>query len=224
MCEPAGGAVIEIGPGRGALTKYLLGAVPRLIAIELDDALGDRLVVDFPALELVRADVLNVDLGQWGPVAICGNLPYYITSPILEKTLALGALLRHAVFLIQKEVAERLVAGPGSRDYGYLSVRTQVLADVKLLFPVSAKAFQPPPKVESAVVKLTPRAVPVVADTAGFLRFAGLCFQQKRKNLRNNLGGAYPAIGEMPEARLRAEQLGIAELVGLYGRLIRRNH
>ncbi len=220
VCEPGLSLpVIEIGPGRGALTRYLAPAAPRLIAIELDASFAERLSIEFPALELIRADALSVDLSQWGPVVVCGNLPYYITSPILDKTLSLGPLLHHAVFLMQKEVAERLIAKPGSRDYGYLSVRTQALSEPALLFPVSPKAFQPPPKVDSAVVKLIPRATPLTADLPGFLKFAGLCFHQKRKNLRNNLGGAFPAIDAMPEARLRAEQLGLAQLADLYTRL-----
>jgi len=133
--------VIEIGPGRGALTSYLLARAERVIAIEIDPVLVQYLRAEFrdsPRLTLVEADVLKADLTQWGPATVVGNLPYYITSPILEQTLALGPLLQHAVFLVQKEVAERLIARPGSRDYGYLSVQTQIRSAPELLFTVPA--------------------------------------------------------------------------------------
>lgn len=210
--------MLEIGPGKGALTKHLLPRADRLVAIELDAALADGLRVAFaaaPNFELVESDVLAVDLAQWGPAVVAGNLPYYITSPIIEKVLALGPLLRHAVFLVQKEVAERLAARPGSRDYGYLTVRTQFLAKVELLFEVPPKAFHPPPKVDSAVVRLTPRGVQA---SEAFLNFASHCFRQKRKNLRNNLAALYGKL-DFPEAPLRAEQLSVDELYGLWQRL-----
>ena len=104
-------------------------------------------------LQLVEADALRTDLSQWGPAAITGNLPYYVATPILEHVLQLGSSLRRAVFLLQKEVAERTAAAPGSRAYGYLSVATQLFADVELLFEVKPAAFHPPPKVDSAVIR-----------------------------------------------------------------------
>lgn len=219
VCPTEEPLVVEIGPGKGALTRYLRERTHRLIAIELDPELAAGIAERFPTVELITADVLETDLGQWGPVVIAGNLPYYITSPILDRTLSLGPLLRRAVFLMQREVAERLTAAPGCRDYGYLSVRTQVLAEPRIVAYVPPKAFQPPPQVESAVVKLIPRHPALVEDTAGFLRFAAACFTQKRKNLRNNLGGLYPAIAVAPEARLRAEQLDLATLIALWKRL-----
>ncbi len=168
--------------------------------------------------------MLATGLAQWGPAVVAGNLPYYITSPIVEKTLALGPLLRRAVFLVQREVAERLAANPGSRDWGLLSVRTQLLAHVEILFGVPPAAFHPPPKVDSAVVRMTPRnrIAELALDSGGnFLAFAGLCFRQKRKTLRNNLAGAYgrDAMEGLPEAGLRAEQLSIEQLAALYRRL-----
>ncbi|MBI3210316.1 MAG: ribosomal RNA small subunit methyltransferase A [Candidatus Solibacter usitatus] len=208
--------VIEIGPGRGALTSHLIPHTQRLLAIELDSQLAAGLRSRFPAVEVVEADVLSVDLAQWGPAVIAGNLPYYICSPILDRTLALGSLLRAAVFLVQHEVAQRLVAKPGTRDYGYLTVRTQLRAEVELLFAVPASAFHPPPKVESAVVRLKPSDVPLVRDVEGFLKFAAMCFHMKRKNLRNNLSGSYPMIRDLPQATLRAEQLSLPDLVALY--------
>jgi 16S rRNA (adenine1518-N6/adenine1519-N6)-dimethyltransferase len=205
--------VIEIGPGRGALTQKLVGRADRVIAVELDPFLADHIRARYP-VEVVHADVLDVDLSQWGPAAIVGNLPYYITSPILEKVLPLD--FRRAVFLMQKEVAERIVAAPGSRDYGYLTVQTAVFAQARLLFAVKPSAFHPPPKVDSAVVLLE-RRPPPVADVASFLRFAGRCFRYKRKTIRNNLADL-PGIETWPEAGLRAEQIGLEQFVAMYER------
>ncbi len=213
--------VIEIGPGRGALTKFLLPRAERVIAIELDAALVEHLRRRFAGqagLEIICADVLETDLSRWGPAVVAGNLPYYITSPVIEKTLRLGRGLERAVFLVQKEVAQRLTAGPGSRDYGFLSVQTAYLASAEMLFSVPAAAFRPPPKVESAVVRLLPRDA---ADGEDFLRFVGACFRQKRKTLRNNLGALYgrERLDAVPEANVRAEQLSLDQFLDLYRRL-----
>ena len=215
-CPERESLVIEIGPGKGALTRYLEDRTDRLVAIELDTDLAAQLPRQFPGVEVLHADVLQVDLNQWGPAVVAGNLPYYITSPILDRTLALGPNLKRAVFLVQKEVAERMLAGPGSRDYGYLSVRTQLLAEGRLVAKVPPGAFQPPPQVDSAVVALTPRSQPLVEDTDRFLRFAAASFTQKRKNLRNNLGPLYPGIDGRPEARLRAEQMSLRDMIDLW--------
>ncbi len=211
--------VIEIGPGRGALTEKLLARAARVVAVELDPALAEHLRARFPEVEVVESDILAADLAPYGPAVIAGNLPYYITSPILEKVLRQD--FRRAVFLVQKEVADRLTARPGSRDYGYLTVQTAVFSNARKLFEVKPSAFQPPPKVDSAVVLLEPRA-PAVTDPAAFLRFAGLAFQHKRKTIRNNLIETYgkERIDSWPEAGLRAEQLSLAELIGLYERIL----
>ncbi|MGC4055200.1 MAG: 16S rRNA (adenine(1518)-N(6)/adenine(1519)-N(6))-dimethyltransferase RsmA [Paludibaculum sp.] len=212
---------IEIGPGPGGLTEFLHPRAKRLIAIELDATLAERLrerYCENPSVEIVQGDVLSTNLGQWGRATVCGNLPYYITSPIVEQVLAIGSALERAVFLVQKEVADRLGAGPGSRDYGYLSVATQLFCSVERLFLVKPASFQPPPKVDSAVVRLTPRPAIPVADPKAFLRFASACFRQKRKTLRNNLAGQYGGerLSGLPEAGLRGEQLGLGELIRLF--------
>jgi 16S rRNA (adenine1518-N6/adenine1519-N6)-dimethyltransferase len=218
-CPDHAELVVEIGPGRGALTEKLLQRADRVVAIELDWQLVEHLRSRFdPRLEVIHSDVLAADLSQFGRVPIVGNLPYYITSPILDK---IGPLeYSRAVFLMQKEVAERLVAVPGTRDYGFLTVKTAVFAEIKLLFDVKPGAFQPPPKVDSAVVLLE-RRPPMVADPEGFIRFASACFRQKRKTLRNNLAGHFDReqVVALPEAGLRAEQLSVGQLAELYGRL-----
>ncbi len=133
-CPDPDKPVVEIGPGRGALTEYLLKLSSQVHAIELDQVLVHYLrekFRDHAGFSVQHGDVLRTDLNQWGPVQVAGNLPYYITSPIIERVLALGPNLLRAVFLVQKEVADRVVAQPGSRDYGYLSVQVQVFAEPK---------------------------------------------------------------------------------------------
>jgi 16S rRNA (adenine1518-N6/adenine1519-N6)-dimethyltransferase len=214
--------VIEIGPGRGALTERLLKRAARVIAIELDPYLVDHLREKFasePRLEIIHADVLQADLAQWGPAPVAGNLPYYITSPILQQTLRLN--IPRAVFLVQKEVAQRLVANPRNRDYGFLTVQTALFSAARLLFEVPAAAFHPPPQVDSAVVLLEPHGRDWQIDTEAFLRFAGLCFAHKRKTIRNNLADTYgkDLVGAWPEAGLRAEQITLEGFLEMYGRI-----
>lgn len=235
-CAEESPMVIEIGPGRGALTEPLLERASRVIAIEVDPVLVHYLQQKFRdqlesgRLELIQGDVLKIDLAGFGdehPV-IAGNLPYYITSPILERVFRLEGHWKRAVFLVQAEVAARLAAAPGGRDYGYLSVLTQVYARPQILFEVPRAAFRPPPKVDSAVVLLEPRVADVsqVAeviqeDRAAFLQFASECFRHKRKTLRNNLAPRYgrERMDALKEGRLRAEQLSVEQLAALYRQL-----
>jgi len=217
VCLDSTDVVVEIGPGRGALTSHLLRKAGRVVAIEIDPVLVHYLRAEFrdePRLTLIESDILKADLTEWGRVAITGNLPYYITSPILEKTLALSATLSQAVFLVQKEVAQRLSAQPGTRAYGFLSVQTQLLSDVELLFEVPADAFRPRPKVDSAVVRLTPKQDAGAFDHARFIEFASRCFRYKRKTIRNNLAAYYDRsrLDAIPATKKRAEQMSIAEL------------
>ncbi len=221
--------VLEIGPGKGALTRPLLARCDRLFAVELDAGLAARLREQYasePRFTLLEGDVLALDFAALGAAVVCGNLPYYITSPIIERTLtAGGGALQHAVFLVQKEVAERIAAAPGSRDYGYFSAFVQFHARPELLFTVPPGAFAPPPKVDSAVIRLTldPAAPRLgIADPAAFLKFLQSAFAHKRKTLRNNLAGIFgkAAVDAHPEAGLRAEQLSLPQFAALYQRLI----
>jgi 16S rRNA (adenine1518-N6/adenine1519-N6)-dimethyltransferase len=214
--------VLEIGPGRGALTEKLLQRAARVIAIELDPFLVEHLRQKFagePRLQVIHADVLDTDLGQWGPAPVAGNLPYYITSPILQQSLRQS--VPRAVFLIQKEVAERLAAKPGTREYGFLTVQTALFASVRRLFDVKPSAFHPPPKVDSSVILVEPHGRDWGVDREALVRFAGLCFEHKRKTLRNNLAETYgkERIDSWPEAGMRAEQLAIEGFVEMYARI-----
>lgn len=221
ICGDGRPVVLEIGPGRGALTELLIECASRVVAIEIDPALTGHLRHRFKGasnLELVSADALSVDFATWRPDIIAGNLPYYVATPLIERTVRLGM---PAVFLIQKEVAQRLAGQPGTRDYGYLSVATQLFSRPELAFTVNPGAFRPRPKVDSAVVVLHPRdraAEIGVSDREGFLRFLSACFHQKRKMLRNNLRGEFPIDGQ-PEASRRAEQLSLEEFALLWRRL-----
>jgi len=226
----ARGRVIEIGPGRGALTECLLERAEQVTAIEIDPVLVHYLRQKFRdaladgRLALIEGDVLKTDVTAvlgGGRAAITGNLPYYITSPILQRVFSLGAAWVRGVFLVQAEVAARLAAAPGSRDYGFLSVLAQVQARAEVLFPVARTAFRPPPKVDSAVILLEPRAVAQVGDVDGFLRFASACFRHKRKTLRNNLAAVYgrERLEGVEEGRLRAEQMSVADLAALRAKL-----
>jgi 16S rRNA (adenine1518-N6/adenine1519-N6)-dimethyltransferase len=226
-CPRRAPLTIEIGPGKGALTERLLARADRVVAIELDENLAGLLRAKFPdpRLEVITADVLDVDLNQWGPAEAAGNLPYYISTAILARALAPPSLLERGVFLVQKEVAARIVAGPGSRAYGSLSVEMQLYADLRVLFEVRPGAFHPPPKVDSALIefKLRSRIGELGIDSLPeFLKFIRLCFHQKRKTIRNNLAGAYgPDVArDWPEAPLRAEQLTVEQLADMYNRLV----
>lgn len=186
--------VVEIGPGRGSLSDLLAPRAQRLVLIEIDRMLAAALRDRFagrPSVTVVQADVLTVDLAAVagaGPFKVVGNVPYNITTPILFHALRAPRPSR-AVYLVQREVAERIVAPPGSDAYGALSVNVQAVACPKLLFRVAAGAFHPPPKVESAVVRIDPRKDPVVGDDEepGFRRFVQDAFGMRRKQLRRVL-------------------------------------
>jgi 16S rRNA (adenine1518-N6/adenine1519-N6)-dimethyltransferase len=227
-CGEHAGITVEIGPGRGSLTEKLLARSSRVIAIEIDGSLVDHLRRRFSGdsrLEVVHADVLAADLSRFGAETVVGNIPYYITSPIVEKVVRLSPPPARAVLLMQKEVAVRLAATPGTRDYGFLTVQTAFFADVRKLFDVKPGAFQPPPEVDSSVVLFEPRdkaAALGIGDVPAFLEFLSRCFRQKRKTLRNNLAPYYQkaGLGDIPDTKLRAEQTSLESLAMLYRRLV----
>ena len=181
--------VVEIGPGRGALTRHLAGRARRLVLIELDRALAANLRIEFAGdttIEVIEADVLDANIAQLagGPYVLVGNVPYYITTPIIFHALKEPMPLR-AVFLVQREVAERMAANADDDEYGALSVTLQALTEPELLMHVPPSAFTPAPKVHSAVVRLRPRTSPLVPpETApGFQAFVQSFFGMRRKQL-----------------------------------------
>ena len=221
--------VIEIGPGRGALTERLLSRGARVLAIEIDSQLVDFLNERFrgsDAFEVIHGDILEADLetlisakSDQGRVAVSGNLPYYITSPIVRRIFRVHEQVSAALLLVQNEVADRIVASKGSRQYAYLSVLCQLHAEAKLMFRVPARAFQPPPKVSSALVQL--KMLPGAGPDAEFLDFLQLCFRQPRKMLRNNLSGVVDraVLAALDITRRRAQQLDVEELRQLWEEL-----
>ena len=204
--------VIEIGPGRGALTYLLLARAKRVIGIELDRVLAAQLRMKYatrPNLEVLESDFVTAefpsivgrrpgplhDLRPTQPetVDVVGNIPYYITSDIVLRLLELHRHIERAVIMVQKEVADRIAAAPGSRDYGLLSATAQLFAGVEKLFTLPPGAFSPPPQVHSTVIRLTmaPRLDELQVAEEPFIAFLKRAFAQKRKTLLNNLRGQY---------------------------------
>jgi 16S rRNA (adenine1518-N6/adenine1519-N6)-dimethyltransferase len=191
--------VLEIGPGRGSLTEVLATRARRLVAIEKDRELVPLLRQKLPRVEIVEGDALELNWHQVvGPerFVVIGNIPYNITSPLIDRALA-PPRPRCVVFLVQKEVAERVAADPGGPEYGALSVGVQAVAEVEQLFRVSARAFVPPPKVDSVLLRMTPREHPLIGDdeVAGFRRMVVGLFGFRRKQLIRGLREltGYPA-------------------------------
>lgn len=190
--DEEGVTCLEVGPGLGTLTSVLLRRFERVVAVELDERLAENLPKSFPGkegkLEVVRGNFLDFDLGQIeGRYVVCANIPYYITSPIMRKLLAAERRPERIVLLVQKEVAERIVQGVGRQTL--LSMMIQNLAEVNLEFVVPAEKFVPPPKVDSAVIVLVPRARPLMSEEA--MEVAKVGFANPRKKLVNNLAGRY---------------------------------
>lgn len=231
--------VIEIGPGHGAITEILARRCQRLLALELDRALAAELTFRFrdqPQVQIIEGDFLKADLRALVPegetIDVIGNLPYYITSDILLKLFAAGSagLVARAVLMMQREVADRVAAEPGVRDYGLLSATAQMNAQIENLFTLPPSAFSPPPDVYSTVLRLhfAPRFAELGVDAEGFDKFLKQCFAQKRKTLQNNLRAAGYAPEELAEvwpasipAQARAESLALEPMAELYRSLPR---
>jgi 16S rRNA (adenine1518-N6/adenine1519-N6)-dimethyltransferase len=236
--------VLEIGPGRGILTSLLARRARRLIAVELDRVLAAQLRLKFGMarnVEIIEADVLAIDfdslfgpkpgLGRPGielkpqPVKVVGNLPYYITSDILLRLFEFSKYFENIVIMVQREVADRIAAEPGGSEYGVLSATAQLYARVEKLFTLPPEAFTPPPKVHSAVLRLTisPQQEKLGVAGDGFIDFLRRSFGQKRKTLWNNLKGNYQ-VGllrrALAEAKVkptaRAETLSLEQSAAVF--------
>ena len=222
-----GDRLVEIGPGQGAITFPLLDRHGALTVIEFDRDLIFPLTQAARAhgvLTVIHRDILQVDLtalaGDEGPLRLVGNLPYNLSSPILFHALAHAPVVRDMHFMLQKEVVDRMAAGPGTKVYGRLSVMLQAYCSVEPLFDVPPQAFRPPPKVDSAVVRLVPHAPGTIGidDRERFASVVRDAFGQRRKTLRNALSkicdaAAIEAVGVRPDAR--AEQLPVADFIRL---------
>jgi len=198
---PRGATVLEIGPGRGALTEVLLAAGHRVVAVEYDQDLAAQLAAARPGDELtvIHADFLRLDLDLLpaSPLPVVANLPYATGTAIVARLLEHPARFPRIVVMLQREVAQRLAAAPGSRAYGSLSVLTALRARVSLLFDVAPEAFVPRPAVESSVVRLDvlPSTPVAIDDPARFRRIVHFAFAQRRKTLRNSLGAGLGDVG-----------------------------
>jgi 16S rRNA (adenine1518-N6/adenine1519-N6)-dimethyltransferase len=227
---PAGDTIVEIGPGRGVLTDELARLPNGIVAIEIDHLLSEKLKQRYSSndrVKIIEADVLEVDFASVsnGPFVVAGNVPYYITTPILFHVLR-RPLPRHIVLLVQREVAERIVAPPGSRQYGALSVNVQVVADAEIIRHVPPGAFSPPPKVDSAVIRIIPRRESIVGDdeAARFRGFVQGLFGMRRKQIGNVLrsvtrlspGEAVSVLENLGiDSRARPETLSVRDFVAL---------
>src|SRR6202453_2605130 len=229
----SGRTVVEIGPGAGAITSALVARAAHVFAVELDAGLAAHLRTQFPAdrITVYQQDVLHFDFAaaaaQAGqPLLVFGNLPYYITSQILLKLAASHASIDRAVLMVQREVADRITASPGSRDYGLLSVTVQLYGPATELFTLPPSALTPPPDVHSTVFRwrFAPRFIELNLEEASFLPFVRQVFAQKRKTLSNNLRAAgispdtiFSALTQAGiDSRARAEELSIETLAALW--------
>jgi 16S rRNA (adenine1518-N6/adenine1519-N6)-dimethyltransferase len=216
-----GQALIEIGPGLGALTLPLLERCQRLTVIELDRDLAARLRKN-AALDVVEADVLEVDFQALAAqcetkLRVVGNLPYNISTPILFHLLDTAAQIEDQHFMLQKEVVQRMAAGPGTKDYGRLSVMLQWRYHIESVLDVPPEAFEPPPRVDSAVVRMLPWPQPAAVDRATLEALVASAFSQRRKLLRHSLGRWLEERGFNGtfDLQRRGEEVPVAEYVAL---------
>lgn len=213
-----GDAMVEIGPGLAAMTQPLVERLGQLTVIELDRDLAARLR-QHPHLTVIESDVLKVDFAAALPerLRVVGNLPYNISSPILFHLLPFADRVLDQHFMLQKEVVDRMAAAPGNKEYGRLSVMLQWRYDIEALFDVDPESFDPPPRVMSAIVRMTPWQAPAVMDQALMEEMVAVAFSQRRKLLRHSLGRWLEARGFSGSFDLqrRAEEVPVAEFVAL---------
>jgi len=224
----AGQTLVEIGPGLGALTRPLLGRIDHLTVIELDRDLAARLRRE-PRLTVIEADVLKADFraiaAQAGrKLRVVGNLPYNISTPILFHLLDCSEVVVDQHFMLQKEVVERMAAAPGSKDYGRLTVMLQWRYDIECVRYVPPEAFDPPPRVDSAVVRMQPLPLPEGVDAKLLGELVTVAFSQRRKLLRHTLGRWMQQRGAEVDFDLqrRAEEVPVAEYLELVQAVTRR--
>jgi 16S rRNA (adenine1518-N6/adenine1519-N6)-dimethyltransferase len=216
-----GEPLVEIGPGLGAMTNPVVERCEALTVVELDRDLAARLRKR-PELTVIESDVLKVDFGQLADqfgrkLRVIGNLPYNISTPILFHLLQWADRVEDQHFMLQKEVVDRMVASPGSKDYGRLSVMLQWRYDMENILDVPPESFDPPPKVDSAIVRMMPLASPPALDESLLSEMVTVAFSQRRKILRNTLGAWLSARGLVTDFNLqrRAEEVPVAEYVAL---------
>jgi len=240
--------ILEIGPGTGAITRLVIQRARRVIAIELDKVLAAQLRMQLAMannIEVIEGDVLAIDFDtifgpkpgtsrpglEWkpDPVDLVGNLPYFITSDILLRLFEYRRYFRQMVIMVQREVAERISASPGTRDYGLLSATAQLYTKVEQLFTLPPGAFNPPPKVHSTVLRLTvaPQLEQLGVEEDEFIRFLKLSFAQKRKTLWNNLKSQYNSdvlraalVDSGVKPNVRAEALPLDRTAALFRALV----
>lgn len=222
--QAASGKVLEIGPGGGAITKYLLTRnFSEYQCVELDEEKVRYLTKTYPSLtsSILHADFLKMDKPYSGMFTIIGNFPYNISSQIMFRVLEWRTEVDEVVGMFQKEVAKRIASKEGSKEYGILSVLTQCYYDVTYLFDVPPEAFNPPPKVVSGVLRLQKKEVPVWnGNYNDFKKFVKIAFNQRRKTLRNGFKSYYPSDSlNDPIFNQRAEQLSVEQFVALYEQL-----
>ncbi|WP_234413962.1 16S rRNA (adenine(1518)-N(6)/adenine(1519)-N(6))-dimethyltransferase RsmA [Ideonella sp. A 288] len=216
-----GQALVEIGPGLGAITQPVLERCGALTVIELDRDLAVRWR-QRPGVTVIESDVLKVPFDQLAqqagrPLRVIGNLPYNISTPILFHLLPWAGLIADQHFMLQKEVVERMAAGPGGKDYGRLSVMLQWRYNIELMLEVPPEAFDPPPRVDSAIVRMVPLAQPPAVDGKRLEAMVASAFSMRRKLLRHSLGRWLEAQGFEGHFDLqrRAEEVPVAEFVAL---------
>ncbi|NTW56307.1 MAG: 16S rRNA (adenine(1518)-N(6)/adenine(1519)-N(6))-dimethyltransferase RsmA [Chlorobiaceae bacterium] len=218
-----GDNVLEIGPGFGALTREIAERCPVFTVVEKDPALAGFIRSEYPQVRVIEGDFLQVDLEPLAAgkqLTVLGNIPYSITSPILFRLLDFRRLVGSATLMMQHEVAERIVARPGTKEYGILAVQLQAFCDIAYLFKVGRKVFRPQPRVDSAVIRIVPKKEDPVRNADGFRRFIRTAFHQRRKTLLNNLRETYDTANVEPGIlQLRAEALSVKDLIDLFKKL-----
>lgn len=225
--------VIEIGPGLGALTEYIVQKAPKLICVEIDHGASSYLINEFKGFDnfsLLEQDFLNIDLNEFNSfenIKVISNLPYYITTPIIEKIITSNLKYKSLTFMMQKEVGERILSSPGTKKYSSLSIFIQYYCDVKKVCDVSSQSYHPQPNVDSIVLQLTNKNSTYI--DAKFFKFVQTCFNARRKTILNNVSNIIKLDKEVLtseltkigiDATLRPERLTFDDYKNMYQNLV----